>query len=86
MSYDYNRLETDLSELLVAMSSFTLSEIAEVQEFLSAGEYGLAFETLCGIVNEENKPVPAGLRPIVRKLAEQMEIDPIWWTELAKEE
>jgi len=86
MSYDYKRLEADINELLAAMSAFTRSEIAEVEQFLSAGEYGLAFETLCGIAKEENKPVPAELRPKVRKLAEQMEIDPNWWTELTREE
>jgi len=47
MSYDYKRLEADINELLAAMSAFTRSEIAEVEQFLSAGEYGLAFETLC---------------------------------------
>ena len=86
MIYDYKKLEADLNEILVAMISFTPSQIEEVKQFLSAGEYGVAFETLCGIANEENKPVPVELRPKVRKLAEQMEIDPIWWTELVKEE
>ena len=46
MSYDYQRLETDLRVLLEVMCVFTPSEIAEVEQFLSAGEYGLAFETL----------------------------------------
>lgn len=85
MSYDYQQLETDLSELLGAMS-FTQSEVGEVEQFLTAGEYGLAFETLCGIAKEENKPVPNELRSKVRVLAQQMEIDPIWWVEIAKEE
>jgi len=57
-----------------------------VEQFLTAGEYGLAFETLCGIAKEENKPVPNELRSKVRVLAHQMEIDPIWWGEIAKEE
>lgn len=86
MSYDYKRLEADLNELLGAMSTFTASEIAEVEQFLSAGEYGLAFETICGIANEESKPIPLELRSKVRKLAEQMEIDPVWWMELVIEE
>ena len=67
------------------MSSFTTSEAAEVEQFLSVGEYGLAFETLCGIATEENKPVPADLCPKVRKLAEQMKIDPIWWAALVEQ-
>lgn len=86
MSYDYQQLESDLRVLLEAMSCFTPSEIGEVEQFLTAGEYGLAFETFCGIAKEENKPVPNELRPKVRVLAQQMEIDPIWWAEIAKEE
>ncbi|NJM37553.1 MAG: MafI family immunity protein [Akkermansiaceae bacterium] len=86
MSYDYKQLETDLRELLGAMSCFSPSEVEEVEQFLEAGEYGLAFETFCGIAKEENKPVSNVLRPKVRALAHQMEIDPIWWTEIAKEE
>jgi hypothetical protein len=86
MSYNYQQLESDLSELLGAMSSFAPSETAEVTQFLAAGEYGLAFETLCGIAKEENKPVPVELRPKVRDLGERMEIDPIWWEELTKDE
>ena len=38
MSYDYQQLEADLSELLGAMS-FTQSEVGEVEQFLTAGEY-----------------------------------------------
>lgn len=80
---DRKRLEDDLCELLGSMTKFTHEETAEVEQFLDAGEYGLAFETLCGIAKEENKPVPNEFRSIVRMLAEQMEIDPIWWKELA---
>lgn len=64
------------------MSTFSTAEVAEVTKFLRAGEYGLAFETLCGIVKEEGKHVPPHLRPKLRKLAEQMGIDPVFWTDL----
>ncbi len=85
MSYNYQQLESDLGGLLGALSSFTPAETAEVAEFLAAGEYGLAFETLCGIAKEENKHVPAELRSKLRELGERMEIDPIWWEELTKD-
>lgn len=85
MRYDYQRLEADLNELLGAMDTFTPSEVAEVGQFLSVGEYGLAFETLCGVAKQEGKPVPAALRRRVRQVATQMRIDPTWWTELSEE-
>ena len=86
MKHDYQRLEADLRELLIAMSGFTPSEVAEVEQFLSAGEYGLAFETFCGIAKEENKLVPNEVRPKIRTLAERMEIDPIWWADIITKE
>jgi hypothetical protein len=86
MKYNYQRLESGLRELLEAMSSFSSSEIGEVEEYLKVGEYGLAFETFCEIITNEGKPVPNELRPKIRALAEQMNIDPIWWVEIAKEE
>ncbi len=82
MSIDYKRLEEDLVQLLDEMPSFTSSEASEVQQFLAAGEYGVAFETLCGIINEEHKVVPLEVRPKIRAFAEHMKIDPIWWTKI----
>ena len=81
MNYDYEGLETELRDLVRAIT-LNAPEIDEVEKFLSAGEYGLAFETLCGICSEENKRVPSGLRQKVRELAERMDIDPVWWENL----
>jgi hypothetical protein len=85
MSYDYLRLENDLTELLCSIGSFNPSEAAEVSQFLAAGEYGLAFETLCAIATDEGRSIPLELRPKVRDLGERMGIDPIWWEELARD-
>ena len=57
MKTDYRKLESDLKELLGLMSNFTDHEVMEVEHFLNVGEYGLAFETLCGIVKEEGRTV-----------------------------
>ena len=40
---------------------FTPPEVAEVKEFITAGEYGVAFGILFGIVKEERKQVPPEL-------------------------
>jgi len=85
MNIDYQKLEADLTRLLAAMNNFTPSEVAEVQQFLVAGEYGVAFETFCGIVKEEGKLVPAEVRPKIRMLAERMGIEPFWWAEIVEE-
>jgi hypothetical protein len=82
MNFDYQKLEEDISQLLVAMTNLTPSEVAEVEQFLTAGEYGVAFETLCGIIKEEGKPVAQEIRLKFRGLAERMGINPLWWSEI----
>ena len=82
MNIDFQTLEADITQLLTKLDTFAPAEVAEVKQFLVAGEYGVAFETLCGIVKEEGKSVPAELRPKIRILAEQMGIDPKWWAEI----
>src|SRR4051794_30848589 len=84
MNFDYQKLEKELSQLLAAMTSFTPSEVAEVQQFLAVGEYGVAFETLCSIVKGESKPVSSEISLKVRELGKQMKIDPVWWTEIGE--
>ncbi len=79
MKPDYSQLKTDLERLLTGMADFTPSEVAEVEGFLRVGEYGVAFETLCGIVKEEGYSVPADLRSVIREMAERMGIEPSWW-------
>ncbi|TAJ39442.1 MAG: MafI family immunity protein [Reyranella sp.] len=86
MTFDYRKLEEDLTQLLAAMTSLAPSEVSEVREFLAAGEYGVAFETLCGIIKEESKPVPKDVRRKIRELAERMKIDPTWWAGISNGE
>ena len=83
MNSDYTAMELELTRLLKALDGvFTSSEIAEVEQFLKAGEYGVAFETLCGIAKEENRSIPTELRPAVRALAQRMGIESLWWSEI----
>jgi hypothetical protein len=81
----YQILEKDLKQLLLALNSFTPLEISEVDHFLAAGEYGIAFETLCAIIIEKRKCVPQELRSKIRELAERMDIDSDWWERIVGE-
>ena len=80
MTPAYQRLETELRRLLDALKGvFTGTQCEAVEEFLRAGEYGVAFETLCGIAVEEHHAIPIELRPAIRSLAQEMGITPDWW-------
>lgn len=86
MKTDYRKLESDLKELLGLMIDFTDHEVSEVEHFLNVGEYGLAFETLCGIVKEEVRTVSTDGLTMIKELAERMEIDSSWWYDIVQKE
>jgi len=67
--------EQRISRLLAQLVGFlTETEHAEVTQFLRAGEYGLALDTLACILVEEQKPVAAGLLAEIESLAESMDL------------
>lgn len=84
MKTEYEKLESDLKELLGSMSDFTDGEVSEVEHFLNVGEYGLAFETLCEIVKEEGRTVSTDSLTKIQNLAERMAIDSSWWFDIVQ--
>ena len=73
---DYRYIEELLLRLLgLLLEIFTDSEICEVRDFIDAGEYGLALETLVDIVIEENKLVSKESLALVCELADVMGLD-----------
>ncbi|MEK7258864.1 MAG: MafI family immunity protein [Pseudomonadota bacterium] len=76
MTCNYQHIEeVSLGLLELLQSVFTSSEKIEVHEFIDAGEYGLALETLVDIVIEEDKQISSEAMKLVYKLAEMMEWD-----------
>lgn len=72
-------MQTILSSLGLLLSE---AELEEAQHFIDVGEYGLAFETLCGIIDEEQKMLPLTAYYLIDDLGKQMEIDPAIWAKL----
>jgi hypothetical protein len=80
----YRGLEEGIRALLAKLRTvLSAEETNEVEEFLDAGEYGLALETLCWALRTENKLISAEVVEGISKLAEQMELDSGVWTDLA---
>lgn len=72
----FQGVEGQLKEILVLLADcFDESEVSEVQDFIDAGEYGLALETLVDIIFEENKRVPNEILIISKKVAQKMGLD-----------
>ena len=69
----YRVLEQELLGVLSELSqTLTSTESAVVQEFVCVGEYGLALETLCGIIVEENKTLSWEAYKRMCRLADRM--------------
>lgn len=74
----YQKLERDLLDILAALLPETLkeSEAGEIRYFVDHGEYGLALETLCDVVEEEDRRLPPEVYDKVRKLGASMGMEP----------
>ena len=75
LHHSYEQLERELTSLVGALSDvLSADEQREVVEFADAGEYGLALETLAGILVEEGKALPRSAFRQISSLAESMGI------------
>ncbi len=82
MTWNYEQLEADIRKLIMAIGILSPSESAEVLRFVDVGEYGVAFEELCGILGEEGKLIPDDCKADFKSLADRMGIDQSWWESL----
>lgn len=72
----YKFIENLLVQLLsLLVGVFSDSEANEVQEFIDAGEYGLALDTLIDIIDEESKSIPQEVVSLAKQVAVAMELD-----------
>jgi hypothetical protein len=76
---DMSGPETDIARRIANLlgdlgGSLSDSELAEVHRFLSAGEYGLALDTLSWILVEERKPIGHDTLREIDSLAEAMKL------------
>jgi hypothetical protein len=57
-----------------AGASWSVLERAEVEQFLCAGEYGLAVDTLCWILVDARKPISGKMLQEIESLIEIMDL------------
>lgn len=73
---DFVKVENLLLKLLTSVEqAFNREELKEVQDFIDAGEYGLALETFSDIVVEENKKIAGADLDLIEELAVTMAMD-----------
>lgn len=73
---DFVKVENLLLKLLASVEqAFNQEELKEAQDFIDAGEYGLALETFSDIVVEENKKIAGADLDLIEELAAIMAMD-----------
>ena len=72
----YKKLETEFATLESDFERiFTKTELDQIYEFVDANEFGLALETVIGIIREENKLISDRLAKQLCVLGKSMEMD-----------
>lgn len=82
----YAVLERDLKGLLTDLSEvISTDEHAEVVEFIDVGEYGVALETLCGVILDGGYVIPILVLRRIADLGARMHIPSSFWEPLKTE-
>ncbi len=72
----YADMEAGLRALLFRLvDGFNPSEVAEVDEFIEAREYGLALETLAAVLVDESKEFDGSVVETIQELARAMNME-----------
>lgn len=80
---NYEYLDDQLKWLVSSPPKWlTLDEFKEVHDFIDVGEYGVALETLCGIVVEEKKRIHREKYQKISELGQMMGIEEDTWLQL----
>lgn len=73
LNHDYATLESNLRKAVDRVrQGFAPAQTEEVLDFLDAGEYGLAFESLIFYLVDENVPVSVDLCALLQGAAHRM--------------
>jgi hypothetical protein len=74
-------LESGLLGLLASLDSkLAEDEKKEAREFIDAGEYGLAFETVCVCLHEKDTAVSSSEYSEIQRLGRLMELQDVTWS------
>ncbi|MBS0631892.1 MAG: MafI family immunity protein [Verrucomicrobia bacterium] len=80
----FERLQIGLLNLLDSLgSNLAHHESKEAREFIDAGEYGLAFETICVCLTEKSIIISRGDFIDIERLGRAMELPETTWNRLS---
>lgn len=82
--YLYQALERDLLSIVADVrAALDTAEAEEVQMYLTAGEFGLALETICAVLTRKRAPVAAATYVNISDVGARLDVEPSWWLDMA---
>lgn len=79
----FERIEEAIESIVVELVGvLSGSEVAYVREWNVEGEYGVAFEALCGFVADGKHAIERGVYQRIVDLGLTMGIDAEWWARI----
>jgi hypothetical protein len=83
---DHKTLESALRTIVTDLGNkLTSVERVDVIDFVDNGEYGIALETLCAILTENDRFVAKEVLGRIQKVGTEMELDPKTWSQVKAE-
>jgi hypothetical protein len=74
-----------IASVLDGIENVPQAEKDRIEEYLEHNEWGIAFETLCSVIEMNRLDISSYLYEQIAKLGTQMGIDPILWTSFSKQ-
>ncbi|MNL77658.1 hypothetical protein D3C87_2038900 [compost metagenome] len=59
----------------IVSKSFSPQEIDEIDTYIRVGEFGLALESICFLINENEIPIDSNTKNLAISLASRMELE-----------
>ncbi len=83
MRTDFTKIENCIASLRDDFFSKDSQDYSEVSSFLNAGEYGIALETICFALIEENVSISMEKKNKIKELGKIMEMEDSVWIPIA---
>lgn len=80
-NYDREDIINKISELTEKLS-LTADNKKEISDYISYNEYGLAFETLCSVIEQEGIHIDCNELKVIEKLGSVMKYDDTLWNKI----
>lgn len=77
MDYD-----TVIREILKEMNQIPKKDFESIDEYLENNEWGIAVETLCAVIRDENIEITSSNLNKIKLISEEMELESYSWKEI----